>query len=190
MKNEKEPVIVKIYNEKLIDSLTLNSTTSINISLIHVNISKTYHFIKNLNMVVMEYINNGLLSKFVVLNKNHLQEKYSFLIIMQIIQCIDYLHNTKKISHNNLTIDKFLVNEKFELKLTELSNKEYNKSPNIELFAAPEIKINDILKKKTDYFKCDIYSLGILFYFVLNKEYPKIRNNKKKSNLYDKNKLN
>ena len=142
-KNCKDMVILKIYNSKLADLDLLYTDTLLNISLVHQNIMRTHHFIKNLNLVVMEYINLGALSKFILQNKKNLNEKYCFLLIMQILECINYLHNISKIAYKFLSID-----------------------------FAPEIKINEILKKKIDYFKCDIYALGIIFHYILLKEFP------------------
>jgi len=67
-----------------------------------------------------------------------------------------------------------LINDSFEVKLTEQSKVNYNANmKGLEVYIPPEIQLNEILKKKTDLFKCDIYALGIIFYFILFKEYPK-----------------
>ena len=176
-------VVLKIFNPKSADRTLLYTDTLMNISLVHQNIMRTHHFIKNLNIVTMEYVNLGPMSKFIIQNQKILNEKFCFLLIMQIIECIEYMHNTRKISFKFLSIDKFLLNDLFLVKLTEMNTFNIGKK-NETVFNAPEIKINEILQKKTDYFKSDIYSLGVIFQFILTREYPKKKFVKSNNSVY------
>ena len=174
--NGKELVILKIYNQEVINSDVLSSETLLNISLVHQNILKTHHLIKNLNIVVMEYVNLGQISKFLTLNKNILEEKFCFLLFIQIIDSIDFLHNLKKMPHKNLNIDQFLINDSFQIKLCELSSVNITSKIEPNIYEPPEINLHKLLNKPTDFYKVDVYALGVILHFILLREFP----NKKK----------
>ncbi len=124
----------------------------------------------------MEYVNLGQISRFLTQNKNILEEKYCFLLFIQIIDSIDFLHNVKKMPHKNLNIDQFLINDTFQIKLCELSSVNVASSNEPNIYEPPEINLNKLLNKPTDFYKVDVYALGVILHFILFRDAP----NKKK----------
>ena len=106
-------------------------------------------------------------------NKDNKLEKK--LIINQILKVCNFMHNTYHISHNNLNINNIFITEDNIVKIscfcsTTSLEKEIEKvnknlcqlTRNIKYFA-PEM-INEL----KIYSSSDIFSLGLIFYYILN----------------------
>ena len=105
-------------------------------------------------------------------NNDIIQKK---LIINQILKVVNFMHNTYHISHNNLNINNIFIDENNVVKIscfcsttslekeTEKVNKNFCElTRNIKYFS-PEM----IYEKKI-YNSSDIFSLGLIFYFILS----------------------
>ena len=87
-------------------------------------------------------------------------------IIDQIIDGMIYLHNYKiPIIHNNLKSTNLLLNNNFNLKISDF-NFLCNNKKNLFYIAPEIIKNNNITKK------CDIYSFGIILYELVTEKEP------------------
>ena len=106
-------------------------------------------------------------------NKDNKLEKK--LIINQILKVCNFMHNTYHISHNNLNINNIFITEENIVKIScfcsttslEKESEKVNKNfcqltRNIKYFA-PEM-INEL----KIYSSSDIFSLGLIFYYILN----------------------
>ncbi len=106
-------------------------------------------------------------------NINNLIQKK--LIINQIINVTNFMHNTYHISHNNLNINNIFITENNIVKIScfcsttslEKENEKVNKNlceltRNIKYFAPEMINENKI------YSSSDIFSIGSIFYYILN----------------------
>ena len=110
------------------------------------------------------------------------------LIINQIINVTNFMHNTYHISHNNLNINNIFITENNIVKIScfcsttslEKENEKVNKNlceltRNIKYFAPEMINENKI------YSSSDIFSIGSIFYYILNDNHNElidIENNK------------
>ena len=96
--------------------------------------------------------------------------------------------NDKKIIHRDLKPSNILISldrlDKCIIKLSDYgSSKFINLSNNVTINGTPLTMSPEILKGENYTFKSDIWSLGIIIYFMLNKEYP--YNGKNEILLYD-----
>ena len=114
--------------------------------------------------------------------ENYIKSRENDITIKEIKEILNQLNNVFKIMNNNKIIHKDLKPRKILISLDRLdkcliklsgSNKNINLSNTItnttnqNLTTAPEI-----LNGENHSFKSDIWSLGIIIYFMLNKEYP------------------
>jgi hypothetical protein len=116
-------------------------------------------------------------------NNDIIQKK---LIINQILKVVNFMHNTYHISHNNLNINNIFIDENNTVKIscfcsTTSLEKETEKvninicelTRNIKYFSPEMINENKI------YHSSDIFSLGLIFYYILsNNELINICDNK------------
>ena len=116
-------------------------------------------------------------------NNDIIQKK---LIINQILKVVNFMHNTYHISHNNLNINNIFIDENNTVKIscfcsTTSLEKETEKvninicelTRNIKYFSPEMINENKI------YHSSDIFSLGLIFYYILsNNELINISDNK------------
>jgi len=114
--------------------------------------------------------------------ENYIKSRENDITIKEIKEILNQLNNVFKIMNNNKIIHKDLKPRKILISLDRLdkcliklsgSSKNINLSNTItnttnqNLTTAPEI-----LNGENHSFKSDIWSLGIIIYFMLNKEYP------------------
>ncbi len=116
-------------------------------------------------------------------NNDIIQKK---LIINQILKVVNFMHNTYHISHNNLNINNIFIDENNIVKIScfcsttslEKETEKVNKNiceltRNIKYFSPEMINENKI------YHSSDIFSLGLIFYYILsNNELINISDNK------------
>ena len=99
----------------------------------------------------------------------HLSEHQICHIMKQVLEAINYCHQTR-ICHRDIKPENILINNSDEIKIIDLgladivSTNEKNLSgyKGTELYMAPEI-----LKWKAYNEKCDIWSIGAVFYVLL-----------------------
>ena len=136
---------------------------------------------------VMEYCQNKdldeLLRKF-----GTFEPDLALQIICELVNVLDYLHNTMEISHNDLKPSNILLDSNFHIKLIDFStakvkDKIFDKSKG-DFIISDESVSKDIIgtaefispemvnQKITDYRTNDIWALGIIIYMLFNGESP------------------
>ena len=143
--------------------------------------------------IIMELCDDNLLN--LIENKSRLVDQEINDIIFQLNNCFIIMKN-EKIIHGNIKLENILikyVNEektKFKLKLTDYGKKDYynnsfliksknEKDVNLLKTMAPQI-LGDYKNQE----KCDLWSLGVIIYYMLFNKYP--FEEKKKTNLLKK----
>ena len=200
----------QIYAVKFLPKINTNSQDIKNIfrevnimpKLNHKNIVKLYAYFEDniYNYFVYELVQGCNLEKYVekLTNNNmknygnryatHIEQSLLINIFKQILSGLLYLHSNF-IFHRDIKPDNILIDNDNNIKITDfglsaLYVKGFPLSSNgtvvgREDYAAPEVKNN----QPYDY-KCDIFSLGLTFYYLMNLESSPNHNN---NNLYNKN---
>ena len=97
------------------------------------------------------------------------------LIINQILNVTKFMHNTYHISHNNLNINNIFLTEDNTIKIsgfysiTSLEKEKEKINQNIcELTRNIKYFSPEMINEKIINFSSDIFSLGLIFYYILN----------------------
>jgi len=197
----KEKVAIKILNKPRINKLDKLNLMRVEVAIMkhckHPNIIK---FIANYEnseyiFIVMELLKHGTLKDYLEQNKYNINEKMAANIIYQISDALLYLHKYG-IIHRDLKPSNILVkivkdnlnkesSNVIEVKLADfglskiLGNKEMtNEGYGTIAFASPEI----LLKHPYNY-KVDVWSLGIIVYYLLSGDIPFAQDSKKLGDL-------
>ena len=167
IKNEID-ILSNIKNESIIKLLKYEETKT-NVSLIN----KIYYNLKHI--LIFEYFYSETLFSFII-NKHYLTNDHKQSIIYSIAKAIRYLHSNN-ISHRDIKAENILLNtNSFNIKIIDFGYAIKFKQNN-ELcsdycgtysYMAPEILNREIY----DPFKADIWSFGILIYFILCNKLP------------------
>lgn len=190
------------------DENKINIKREINImpTLTHKNIVKLYGFFDDNKYYyfVYELVQGTDLEKYVqnLYNNNmknygngfatHIEQNLIINIFKQILSGLLYLHSNW-VFHRDIKPDNILIDNENNIKITDFGFTAYflkgdpilstnNTRVGREDYAAPEIRKN----KAYDY-KCDIYSLGLTIWYLMNFELPP---NQKNINFYNKNLVN
>ena len=179
-----ENVAIKIIFKNASTTKEILSHTKAEIEILkklkHNNICKLYSVIETNERIyiIQEFVDGEDLSFFI--HQNQKFEKKIKIIcnyFRQLISALDYLHEIG-ISHRDLKPENILINEKNEIKLVDFGlGKIYRYNGNKQLlrtrcgspfYCSPEM----ILGKKYDGNLSDIWSLGIILYFMIFNELP------------------
>ena len=132
--------------------------------------------------IVTEYINNGSLLDLLVKNikqKKHIEEKTIWILLIQSLGGLLYLHNEKKLVHRDIKPDNLLLDMNGNLKISDfglsaiISNeadediKCHGTVAGAVQFMAPEVA----MRQKYD-FKSDLYMLGLTFFLLTTNRLP------------------
>ena len=142
-----------------------------------------YIYMKNIGCLVMEYAELGDLEYFhkLIKTKRYFSESLLAFITFQILQGLFYLTKAK-IIHMDIKPQNLLIDKKLNIKITDFSASfsylNYKKNQKIllpfsgtSLYMSPEVLSNDYI----DYINCnkiDLYSLGIVLYFLAFEQFP------------------
>ena len=157
-------------SEKIINEIKimkkLNSNKNI-IKLLEVFETKKKVFL------VMEYSNKGNLLNFIKKKKN-LSLKKIKKIFYQISKALFFIHKNQ-IIHRDIKLDNILIDQFGDPKICDfgiskilLINELINEKCGTPAYLAPEI----IEEKENRGYKADIWSLGILLFFMINRKMP------------------
>ena len=132
--------------------------------------------------IVTEYINNGSLLDLMKKNiqqKKHIEEKTIWILLIQSLGGLLYLHKNKKIVHRDIKPDNLLLDMNGNLKISDFglsaiisdeaeeNLKCHGTITGAIQFMAPELAMG----KKYD-FKSDLYMLGLTFFLLMTNRLP------------------
>ena len=129
--------------------------------------------------IIFELCSKGDLFDYIKCTESGLEEKSCKILFYKIVKIIQTLHQMG-ISHNNIKAQNILLDgENFEIKICDLGASSFTKNENgkkilqakrvgSDAYIAPEI----ILGLNYDGEKCDIFSLGVLLFFIMNYKAP------------------
>lgn len=159
------------------DEKFLANDLKILMSLDHPNIVNVYNFYSNVNSFsyITEYCRYGDLFQE-LLNNGAYDEKSAAYIMYQVLSAINYCHK-KKIINRSLSLETILISEKKNnLPIVKLSyfgtsimtekDEVQNQKMANSYYNAPEV-INKCYNEK-----CDIWSCGVIMYFLLSARPP------------------
>ena len=138
---------------------------------IHSNIQGTYY-------LVMECLENNLLSKYIHEPNIYFDELHTKLIFKRILKCVQYCHNNK-ICHLDIKLNHILLGNNYIIKLADFSSskeiienngvrQKFRGNVGTKNYRCPEIMNNS----EYDGIKADIFSLGVLLYYLFTKKNP------------------
>jgi len=132
--------------------------------------------------IIMDYGKHGNFIDFQknLLSKNYLSESILCFLTYQILNGLNYIHICK-IAHFDLEPQNIIVDEYLNMKIIDFSiSLDYKKINSNEIklpfrgtsfYMAPEVLKSDTINKK-DLNKVDLYSLGIILYYLAFGFYP------------------
>ncbi|CZT98890.1 calcium-dependent protein kinase 6 [Plasmodium falciparum NF54] len=168
--------VVKILKKKSMKHIKINEEINVLIYLDHPNIIKIFDVYENVDCtyIVMELCEGGeLMSR--IKNSESFNETYIKNIMFQILCAIAYMHSNN-IAHKDLKPENILFKEKGDdtLKIIDFGLAELiNKSEGISKTAAGTVlyMAPEVFKKKFT-IKCDIWSAGVIMFFLFTKSLP------------------
>lgn len=142
----------------------------------HPHIIKIFEYFetKDKIFIVNELCEKGDLQKYIEKEKI-IKEKIVKKIIKQLIMILNYLHKNR-IIHRDLKLQNILIedstDDNFSIKLidfgisTEIKGYNLTESIGTVLYVAPEVILSDYNEK------CDIWSIGIIMFYLLSGKLP------------------
>ena len=148
-------------------------------SIKHKNIIKLYDIFEvennkeeKMKVFIEEYCSQGCMFDYII-NERFKDENEKKKMIIDFIEAISYLHE-KRIAHCDIKVDNILIDNNNNIKICDFGlSKNFNKKHN-EIhcgslaYASPEIRT----KGNVDFFKSDIWSVGITLYAIETKQLP------------------
>ena len=138
-----------------------------------------YNFDEETPYIVMEYLRNGDLAKYINEPNINFDELLVKLIFKKILKCVQYCHDNK-IYHLDIKLGNILLDKNFKIKLADFGvSTEFNQDNNgfrpklrkkvgTPIYMCPEI----IEKREYDGIKVDIFSLGVVLFYLYTKKNP------------------
>ena len=176
----------KITNEKVAIKILKKKNKSLNKEIIkqiellkilnHQNIMNINEFYEGKNNVyfITEYYKNGNLLNYCFRHSKQITESIISILLFQILSAINYCHK-QKIIHRDLKLENIMISDKTIsdfpfIKIIDFTTGKFIESEyendiiEIPYYIAPEIFDNKIT------FKSDIWSIGIILYYLITKE--------------------
>ena len=162
----------QIYAMKIFDKNIEKVKSNLSIKFSHPNIIRifTSFEVEKKLYIIMEYMNNGNLKDFIILNKvSYLEEEQAFSLLLQSVWALYYIHymQESKIILRNIKPENILIDDNMKIKLGEflgtqikgdiIEEHPYDKNEDIlEIWEETKKYMSKNLKGKYN----DVYSLG------------------------------
>ena len=176
-----EKVLIRIFpklnlNKELDEISYINNEVFLSKILNHKNILRLFEMVESSDFIflIYEYFDCELLSD--VVKKKKFNEKEIISILFRLITALTYTHQTMKTAHLTLNLNSILIDKNNNIKLfnyrygcfytNEINN--YNENDDMFLYSSPEIHA----KQKFNPESADVYSCGIIVYYLHNGELP------------------
>ena len=177
-----EKVAIKVMKKKKKKEKKLNNEILHEIDILrtldHQNIINIFEFYEGtFNFyIVTEYCQSGNLADKI--NKNNLiiSESVASVIIFQILSAINYCHQ-RNIIHRDLKPENIMLDNNTKsgypyIKIIDFGTSKFReKEYEDELIGSPYYMAPEVIDKKYNN-KCDIWSIGIILYFIMTKKKP------------------
>lgn len=141
----------------------------------HPNIIKVFDRIEHAGFIflVLEYLPGGNLKEKVQRTKG-LDEKEASEIFFDILKALSYLHDEVKVVHRDLKAENVVFDKSGSVKLIDFGfATSCNPSePLKELCGSPRYTAPEILFGEEYSFPVDIWSLGVIVYFMVSNSFP------------------
>ena len=126
--------------------------------------------LKSLSIIVLEHFEGETLGQKIC--NTCLDNEKIFKYLKQIVEAVKFIHS-KNYAHRDLKPDNILINSEDKIKIIDFTAaKNFGVDEHTKIgyydYMAPELLIED----KFDINKCDIYSLGVILYYLVYGEKP------------------
>jgi serine/threonine protein kinase len=156
------------------------SEMNIQKALHHPFVTEIFDFFQSLHKyyIIMEYAPNGNLHSLIKKNE-YLQERKAKQIFLQLISALEYLHHEKHISHRDLKAENIIFDKFDNLRIIDFGlSKEF--TVNNQMFQTKCGTISyippEVIQKNFYNHTCDIWSAGILLYYMVSGQFPFVGN--------------
>jgi len=132
------------------------------------------------SLLLMEYAPFGCLHDFLQSDVCTMDETLTRTMFNQILNGLEYLHNTAKVAHLDLKPDNLLIGEDFKLKICDfdlsykLGSDKKTLSKGTKEYRAPELREQKFASKDGspnkafEHKKCDVFAAGIILFVIMN----------------------
>jgi serine/threonine protein kinase len=121
--------------------------------------------------IVLEYIQNGSLLEYISAN-TRLSEYESRKFFVQLLSCVDYLHNTLHIVHRDLKLENLLLDHLMNLRLIDFGISKSDGSVMRTICGSGPYSAPEIHSGKSYSFQVDIWAMGIILYTMIAGKLP------------------
>ena len=202
----KSKINKRIYAMKIFDKNIDLIKKNLKINISHIFMIKIYnHFEEDGKLyIIMEYMNNGSLKDYIIMNQNNILEEEQILsFLFETIWCLYTIHQSGYFLQN-IKPENILIDDNLKLKFGEFlstitpieGNKDIKKEHPYVLIFGDETT-NQVWKRTKKYLssdlkgpKGDVYSLGLVLKELLTKEYYSNNMNKVVRSISEKDSIN
>ena len=176
-----EKVLIRIFpklnlNKELDEISYINNEVFLSKILNHKNVLRLFEMFESIDFIflIYEFFDCELLAD--VVKKKQFNEKEIITILFGLITALAYTHHTMRMAHLTLNLNSILIDKNNNIKLfnfrygcfytKEIIN--YNENDDMFLYSCPEIHA----KQRYNPENADVYSCGIIVYYLHNGELP------------------
>ena len=176
-----EQVLIRIIsrndlNKKIEEISHINNEVFLLKLINHKNILRLYEIIESKDFIFIIYEYFDCDSSSNIIKNKKLNEKQILKILYGIITAMIYCHHVMKISHLTLNIDSILIDKDFNIKIINFKYgcfytkpiEKFKSYEDMNIYNCPEIHAKQTFNPEL----ADVYSCGILVYYLFTGELP------------------